>query len=675
MKILVWLPLLAFPALAQECVYTVSPTSYSVPAAETGGIVRTLRIDVSRGGCAWSARSNVSWITVSFGQSGTNDGTVGIRIDDNRDALTRLGTLTIAGQTISVTQAAANCTFTVFPTSAVVGASGGTGSFEVRTTCNWQAVTNTEWITVVTPEGGRGAGTGAVGYSVRANTTGSTRTGSISVGPLRFNIQQPAATCTQTLTPAQVTLTAAGGNGTFAVASGCAWTAVASAAWIQLTGATSGDGNGTVAYTVQANPQAAARSGNIRVGSQTFTINQAGSGCAVTLTPASASVPAAGGSGTIAVAATCTWTASTNENWLRLTTSATTVNFTADPNNSGAARIGAIAIGDQSFTITQAAGGCAVTVSPASVQIGIAGGSGSLLVSAANGCRWTANPSAAWLTLNPSSGDGGATVFYTASANTGPPRTTTIIVNAQSVNVTQAGSTPSFTAAGVLHAASFTRGPLAPGLIVTIFGNSLGPADLTVATLTAANAFPTEIAGTRVLFDGVAAPLLYLGAGQLSAVVPFAARMSTRIEVEVRGVRSAPVSLPVAATAPGIFTQSAQGSGPGAILNQDFTVNGPSNPAAPGSFVFLFATGGGEVAPPTRDGALAPGAAGVLEPFGAEIDGETAQVEYAGAAPGLIAGVLQMNVRVPLNARAGELPLVIRAGEAGSQSGVTVSVR
>ncbi|MBM3796894.1 MAG: hypothetical protein FJW31_23250 [Acidobacteria bacterium] len=675
MRLLYWFPLLALPALAQECVYTVSPTSFSVPAAETGGIVRTLRIDVSRGGCAWTARSNVSWITVSFGQSGTNDGTVGIRVDDNREALTRLGTLTIAGQTIPVTQAAANCNFTIFPTSAVVGASGGTGSFEVRTACSWQAVTNTEWITVVTPENGRGAGTGAVGYSVRANTTGATRTGSIEVGPLRFNIQQPAASCTQSLTPAQVSLSAAGGNGSFAVASGCAWTASASASWIQLTGATSGDGNGTVAYTVQANAQAAARSGNIRVGSQTFTVNQAGSGCAVVLSPTSASLPAAGGSGTIAVAATCTWTASTNENWLRLTTSASTVNFTAEPNNSGAARIGAIAIGAQSFTVTQAAGGCAVTVSPASVQIGIAGGSGSLLVSAANGCRWTASPSAAWLTLNPSSGDGGATVFYNASANTGPARTAAITVNAQSVTVTQAGSSPSFTAAGVRHAASFVSGPLAPGLIVTIFGNSLGPADLTVATLIAANAFPTEIAGTRVLFDGVAAPLLYVSANQLSTVVPFAVRGSTRIEVEARGARSSPVMLPVSLTAPGIFTQSAQGSGPGAILNQNFTVNGPSSPAAPGSFVFVFATGGGAMQPAVRDGSLAPGAAGVLVPFAAEIDGAAAVVDYAGAAPGLIAGVLQMNVRVPFDARIGELPLVIRVDEAASQPGVTVSVR
>ncbi|MCC6537488.1 MAG: hypothetical protein IT162_08070 [Bryobacterales bacterium] len=670
-----YLPLLALPALAQECVYTVAPTSYSVPASESGGIVRTLQIDASRGGCAWTARSNVNWITVSFGQSGTNDGTVGIRIDDNREALSRFGSLTIAGQTISVTQAAANCTFTINPTSAVVGAGGGAGSFEVRTACNWQAVTNTEWITVVTPGGGNGSGTGAVGYSVRANTTGSTRTGSISVGPLRFSIQQPAATCTQTLTPAQVTLTAAGGNGTFAVASACAWAATASAAWIQLTGATSGDGNGGVAYTVQANPQATARAGSIRVGSQTFTISQSGSGCAVTLSPTSASLPASGGSGMIAVAAACTWTASTNDAWIRLTTGANAVSFTADANNTGSARTGSIAIGDQLFTVNQAAGGCAVTVSPTSVQIGIAGGSGSLLVSAASGCRWSATVSADWLTLNPASGDGGVTVFYTASANTGPVRTATVMVNAQTVNVTQAGASPSFTAAGVLHAASFTSGPLAPGLIVTIFGASLGPPDLAVATLTAAGAFPTEIAGTRVLFDGVAAPLLYVSAGQLSAVVPFAARVSTRIEVEVRGVRSAPVNLPVAASAPGIFTQSAQGSGAGAILNQDFTVNGPSNPAAPGSFVFVFATGGGEVAPALRDGVPAPGAAGVVEPFAAELDGAPAEVAYAGAAPGLIAGVLQMNLRIPFNARAGELPLAVRVGDAESQPGVTVSVR
>ena len=120
---------------------------------------------------------------------------------------------------------------------------------------------------------------------------------------------------------------------------------------------------------------------------------------------------------------------------------------------------------------------------------------------------------------------------------------------------------------------------MAPGLIVTIFGKGLGPSTLTVAVVTPpARTFPTELATTRVLFDGVPAPLIYVSATQVSAVTPFGvvARSATLMEVEVDGKRSPPVFMPVDPVAPGIFTQSAQGFGPGAILNQDSTVNGPS---------------------------------------------------------------------------------------------------
>ena len=213
---------------------------------------------------------------------------------------------------------------------------------------------------------------------------------------------------------------------------------------------------------------------------------------------------------------------------------------------------------------------------------------------------------------------------------------------------------------------------------MTIFGTGLGPSALTEATVDAvARAFPTELAGTRVLFDGTAAPLLYVSATQLSAVTPFgvAGRQFTQIEVETRGVRSSPVFMPVAATAPAIFTQSAQGTGPGAILNQDFTVNGPANPAAPGAFVFLFATGGGVVTPAAADGRLAQGVSSTVAQVTAEVDAQPAEVLYAGGAPDLIGGVLQVNLRLPANLRPGELPVVIRAGEMASQVQVTVSVR
>ena len=666
--------ILAAPLLAQECAYVVRPASFTEPAAER---TETIEVSVSRGGCAWTSRSNVPWITVSFGQSGSNNGSVGIRVDANREAVTRTGSLTIAGQTVSVVQAAANCTFTLNPQSAIANIAGGNGSFQVSTTCNWQAISNVDWLDVTSPPGGRGTGTGVVTYSAHANT-GASRSGTIQAGPLRFTVQQSASVCTQTLSLTQVNLTATGGNGTIQVTSNCAWTAASNATWIAITGGGSSDRDGTLAYSVQANPQTVARSGIIRIGNQTFTVNQAGTGCAVTLTPASASVAASGGSGAIAVSANCLWTAVSNDAWISITPGSATVGYVVAGNGSGTPRTGSISIGNQTFTITQPAGSCAVTLSPGSAQVASGGGSGNFLVSGPPSCQWTVNTAADWITLNIESGGGSGTVIYSAAPNPGSARTAAILVNTQSFTISQAGVSPNFTAAGVLNAASFEGGAVAPGLIVTIFGAGLGPSTLTVATVDpVARAFPTEVAATRVLFDGVAAPLLYVSATQVSAVTPFGitGRQTTRMEVEVSGVRSPPVFMAVTATAPGIFTQSAQGSGPGAILNQDFTVNGPSNPAASGSFVFLFATGGGVVAPATADGKLAAGAAFTAAPAKAEVNGLAAEVAYAGGAPDLVAGVLQINLRLPANLGPGDWPVVVRVGDAASQARVTVSVR
>jgi hypothetical protein len=255
--------------------------SVSLPA--TGLAELSPQFNVStRLGCAWTARSNVPWIRVSFGQSGNGNGTVGITADINREAVARSGSLTIAGQTISIQQAAANCTFLLNPSSATASPAGGTSVFQVNTTCAWQVVTNVDWIAVTSPSGGAGLGTNVVTYVVQANG-GASRTGTIQVGPVRFTVNQPAGACIQTLNPMQVDLPATGGNGTVQVTSNCTWTAVSNDAWITITGGASANRDGTLSYSVQANPLAPSRSGTIRIGNQTFTVNQAGVGCTVTL--------------------------------------------------------------------------------------------------------------------------------------------------------------------------------------------------------------------------------------------------------------------------------------------------------------------------------------------------------------------------------------------------------
>jgi len=136
------------------------------------------------------------------------------------------------------------------------------------------------------------------------------------------------------------------------------------------------------------------------------------------------------------------------------------------------------------------------------------------------------------------------------------------------------------------------------------------------------------------------------------------------------------------ATAPGLFTQNASGSGPGAILNQDNSMNGPGNGAAKGSIVQMFLTGEGQTNPPSVTGAItianlpAPQVTPAPPvPIQVRINGQPALYVYAGEAPGQVAGVMQLNVQIPSNAPSGNLSITVSIGGNVSQNGVTVSVQ
>ncbi len=239
---------------------------------------------------------------------------------------------------------------------------------------------------------------------------------------------------------------------------------------------------------------------------------------------------------------------------------------------------------------------------------------------------------------------------------------------------------PVLTAAGVVNAASFLSGPVAPGEIVSLFGSALGPAAPVPGTLTNPKLVADSLAGVRVTFDGVPAPLLYVSSRQVNAVVPYsvAGQAMTQLQVEYLGALSTPLTLPVAATAPGIFSLAASGTGPGAILNaRDESVNSPSNPAAPGDWVSIYATGGGVTNPAGVDGLLA--SAPLAQPIAnvsVRIGGVPCQLNYAGAAPGFVSGSLQINAQVPLEVIPGpSVPVEVIIGNASSQSTVTLAVQ
>jgi uncharacterized protein (TIGR03437 family) len=236
---------------------------------------------------------------------------------------------------------------------------------------------------------------------------------------------------------------------------------------------------------------------------------------------------------------------------------------------------------------------------------------------------------------------------------------------------------PTFTAGSITNAASFQSGSIAPGEIITIFGAHLGPTRLTSFYATDPTHLTKSISGTRVLFNGFPAPMIYVSAGQLSAIVPYSVAGSPTVtaQVEYNQVKSDPIQAPVSATAPGLFMRNA--SGAGAILNQDGSLNTPATPAAVGSTIVLFGTGEGQTSPPGVDGLLAtavfpkPNAA-----VSVTIGGVDAKVEYSGAAPLEVAGVFQINVDVPGAVTPGDaVPVIVKIGNSVSQKNLTVSVR
>lgn len=248
------------------------------------------------------------------------------------------------------------------------------------------------------------------------------------------------------------------------------------------------------------------------------------------------------------------------------------------------------------------------------------------------------------------------------------------------VRAAVSGPAPVGTAAGVVNAASYQGGAVSPGEIVAIFGTGIGPAAIASGSVTSYGYYDSFAGETSVLFDGNPAPIVFSSAGLTSVIVPYsvAGQSSTQMTVVYQGRASAPVTLPVAAAAPGLFSANASGSGNGAIYNGDGTRNSPANPAAAGSVVVLYGTGEGQTSPAGVTGRLAntvfPKPALPVKVTIGGVDA-TAGITYEGAVPTLVAGIFQINVTVPAGVASGPQPVVVTVGSFSSQPGLTVTVQ
>jgi uncharacterized protein (TIGR03437 family) len=156
----------------------------------------------------------------------------------------------------------------------------------------------------------------------------------------------------------------------------------------------------------------------------------------------------------------------------------------------------------------------------------------------------------------------------------------------------------------VVNAASFESGGIAPGEIVSILGTGLGPG--TPAAGMSGGPAPSSLAATRVLFDGIPAPVLYASETMTTAIVPYgiAGVASVGIQVEYQGRQSDTVQIPVADSRPGLFALNSAGTGQAVAFNEDGTPNSGANPATSGSTITLYATGVGVIDSPEPDGSI-----------------------------------------------------------------------
>jgi uncharacterized protein (TIGR03437 family) len=209
------------------------------------------------------------------------------------------------------------------------------------------------------------------------------------------------------------------------------------------------------------------------------------------------------------------------------------------------------------------------------------------------------------------------------------------------------------------NAATYTGSSVAPGMLVSLFGNGLGPQQGIQTQATLQSPFPTQAGNVEVTFDGKPAPLIWVQDAQINAVAPWSLTpgQATQVCVSYQNVKTNCLTVPVARTSPGVFTMDGIYA---AAVNQDGTINSADHPAPVGSIISVFETGLGPIDPAQGDGTL----------VGFPLPSNTAQVTvqaiervspifgsgytivtpfvvtYAGPAPYLVAGTSQINFQV-----------------------------
>lgn len=346
-------------------------------------------------------------------------------------------------------------------------------------------------------------------------------------------------------------------------------------------------------------------------------------------------------------------------------------------------------LGTASFTVSTGATLPALDVSPSTLTFtGTGTASQTLSVSSSSStsplnfsATATTTGGGNWLSVTPSSGTtpgtltvsvnpAGLSGTYTGAINvasSGAAASTTTI--AVTLSTTPPGQLPQISA--VTNGASFVPGSLVPGSIATIFGVNLTSS--AGVNLTSSLPLPTHFLNVAVNVNGFPAPIFAVdnvaGQQQINFQTPWevAGLSSATISVALNGVTGTPIIVPVLSAQPGIIAYSTNGGSFGAILHSNnFQLVDATQPASAGETVLIYCTGLGAVTPAQQSGVAAGAATTAVTPS-VTIGGTAASVAYGGLAPGF-AGLYQVNAVVPAGLGAGNAPVVITMGTAGSNS-------
>ena len=280
------------------------------------------------------------------------------------------------------------------------------------------------------------------------------------------------------------------------------------------------------------------------------------------------------------------------------------------------------------------------------------------------------------VSINPSglaAGTYQGTVSVSAAGASNSPQTVSVSL------VVSGGSPASIVITSVTHAATNLTGPIAPGELIAIYGTGLGPAAGTSFSVNPSSGMvDTALAGTRVFFGSITAPVTYASATQINVIAPYeiADQSQVTIQAQYQGSFSSGQNIQVVPASPGAFTANSSGSGPAIAANQDGTLNSASNPAAKGAYVTLYLTGGGQTNPVGITGSVNGLVLKYLtQSISVTVGNQPATVSFAGAAPTLVDGVDQINIQLSPATPSGPQPVVITMNGASSPSSVWLAVQ